>query len=92
MAAELILLATASQSSLRRQRLFLPRSDHLDKFDDQRLIKKYRFPKDEILRIIEICSPHLDRLTCRNVAIGADVQILLALRYADQNTTSLHIA
>ena len=54
---------------------------HLDTLSDRALIKKYRLPRAEILRLVEVVAPHIRRPTRRNFALSPEVQLLAALRF-----------
>ncbi|KAM3865901.1 putative nuclease HARBI1 [Diretmus argenteus] len=53
----------------------------LDVLNDRALQHKYRLPRAEIQRLIQIVSPHIQRATRRNYALSPEVQLLAALRF-----------
>ncbi|KAM3876289.1 putative nuclease HARBI1 [Diretmus argenteus] len=53
----------------------------LDVLNDRPLQHKYRLPRAEIQRLIQIVSPHIQRATRRNYALSPEVQLLAALRF-----------
>ena len=65
--------------ALRRDRVFLDRSNPLETQNDQQLIENYRFPRNLILEIVEICRGDLERTTSRNHALPVHLQVLLSL-------------
>ena len=56
--------------------------DRLDPLalSDQELIRHYRFPRCELIRLIEELEPFLQRRTRRSHAIPTRTQVLMALR------------
>lgn len=48
---------------------------------DQAVIQKYRLPREEIQRIIELVAPYIRSSTRCNFALNPEVQCLAALRY-----------
>ena len=65
--------------ALRRERRFRDRLD-LVALSDNELMKKYRFPRQELILFIEEMDPHLRRMTRRSHALPTHTQVLLALR------------
>ncbi|KAG0714047.1 putative nuclease HARBI1 [Chionoecetes opilio] len=65
--------------ALRRERRFRDRLDLLA-LTDQELMKHYRFPRHELIELIEELVPQLRRRTRRTRAIPPHTQVLLALR------------
>ena len=53
----------------------------LDVLSDRALQLKYRLPRTEIQRLIQLVVPHIRRATRRNYALSPEVQLLAALRY-----------
>ena len=78
--AELYVVLPVYRVALRRERLFRDRSNPLEIFDDQDLIKRYRFPRVKLIEIIELCREGLERPTNRNNALPVHSQVLSALR------------
>ena len=71
-AAFQILLA---RRQFRRERVFRDRSNPLDTYNDQEMIKRYRFPRDTVLEIIDRVSPLVKRPTERSGAIPVSSQV-----------------
>ena len=65
--------------AMRRERRFRDRLDLLA-MSDRELIMKYRFPRHELIQMLEEMQPHLQRRTQRGHAIPTHTQVLLALR------------
>lgn len=53
----------------------------LDVLSDTAIVAKYRLPRVEILKLLEIVSPHISRATRCNFALSPEVQLLAALRF-----------
>jgi len=70
----------AFNRAMRRERLFQDRQNPLEVYDDIDLLKKYRLPRVEITRLVEMLSPELQRNTNRNCPLPPILQILTALR------------
>ena len=65
--------------ALRRERRFRDRLDPLA-LGDSELLKRYRFPRQELVQLIHELDPVLRRRTQRGHAIPPHTQVLLALR------------
>lgn len=65
--------------ALRRERRIRDRLDPLA-LSDMELIKKYKFPRYELIQLIEELEPILQRRTRRSHAIPTHTQVLLTLR------------
>ncbi|KAG0722400.1 putative nuclease HARBI1 [Chionoecetes opilio] len=66
--------------ALRRERRFRDRLDLLA-LSDSELINHYRFPRHELLQLIQELEPALQRKTRRGHAIPTHTQVLIALRF-----------
>ena len=64
----------------RPQRVLQDRLDPLH-ISDRNLIRHYRFPRHEIIRIIAELGPQLRRATNRSHAVSTNTQVLVALRF-----------
>ena len=53
----------------------------LETLSDRALIAKYRLPREEIQRLVEVVAPHIRRPTRRNFALSPEVQLLAALHF-----------
>ena len=65
---------------IRRERVFRDRTNPLDTYNDQELIKKYRLSRPMILYLIDTLEDDLSPTTIRNKAIPASLQIFISLR------------
>ena len=65
--------------ALRRERRIRDRLDPLALHDNE-LLKHYKFPRHELIQLIEELDPFLQRRTRRSHAIPTRTQVLLALR------------
>jgi hypothetical protein len=75
-----LFLAYEYQRALRRERVYRDQLDLLQ-VSDEELIKNYRFPRHEIINMIQEFEPQLKRNTSRSHAISVCTQILVALRF-----------
>ena len=80
-----LLVAYDHDRALRRERVY---KDHLDPLDisDEQLLKNYRFPRCEIINLIENLDPLLKRNTQRSHALQTSTQVLVALRFYASGT------
>lgn len=53
----------------------------LDVLSDRAVQMRYRLPRAEIQRLIQLVAPLIQRATRRNFALSQDVQLLAALRF-----------
>ena len=65
--------------ALRRERRIRDRLDPLA-LNDRELLKNYKFPRHELIRLIEELDPFLQRRTRRSHAVPTRTQVLLTLR------------
>ena len=65
--------------ALRRERRFRDRLDHLS-LTDEELISHYRFPRQDLIQLIEELDPYLQRRTKRVHAVPTHTQVLATLR------------
>ena len=72
-------LAELEARALRRERKFRDCLDPLA-LSDRELLKHYRFPRHELILLIEELTPLLQRRTRRGHAIPPHTQVLIALR------------
>jgi hypothetical protein len=70
----------AFNAAMRRERLFLDRQNPLEIYDDIDLLKKYRLPRVQIIQLVEMLAPGLQRITNRNNPLPPLIQVLTALR------------
>lgn len=75
-----LLFAYEYQQALRRERVYRDPLD-LIHISDQELIRKYRFPRHEIINMVQELEPLLQRKTSRSHAIPVITQILATLRF-----------
>lgn len=68
------------RQDLRRQRVFRDRENPLEVYDDQELLERFRLPKREIQKLMDICLPHIQRKTQRNSPLPPILQLTVALR------------
>lgn len=66
---------------LRKERVFLDRSNHLNIFNDEELIHRYRLPRRQIQELCNLLAGDLERATRRNHALTVEQQVLAALRF-----------
>lgn len=78
MAAALIL--RENDRFFRRERVFLDRSNPLDRPDDF-LLRAYRFPRHKIIELCNELRPDLEKATLRSHSIPVELQVLSALRF-----------
>jgi len=70
---------------LYRERVFQDPVDHLH-FNDDYLLRYYRFPRREILDLINELDPYIQRTTDRSHPIPTTTQVLVALRFYSSGT------
>ncbi|KAG7174112.1 putative nuclease HARBI1 [Homarus americanus] len=75
-----LLVALAYRRILRRERTYRDPLDPLA-VSDEHLIKHYKFPRQEILRLCEELRPSIERPTNRSHAIPCHTQVLVALGF-----------
>jgi hypothetical protein len=80
-----LLFAYEYQQALKRERVY---RDPLDLIHicDQELIRKYRFPRHEIINMVQELEPLLQRKTSRSHAIPVITQILATLRFLESGS------
>ena len=66
---------------LRRERVYLDRSNHLQTFIDEQLIERHRLPRLQIQELCNILAGDLARPTHRNHALTVEQQVLASLRF-----------
>lgn len=65
---------------IRRPRVFLPRQDHFEFFNDAEFKARYRFNKATVMEMLHTFGPKLEAQTCRNQSLTAlNHQILIAV-------------
>ena len=74
-----IIVAIFHDRALRRERRYRDRLDPLA-LSDQELITHYRFPRHELINLIEELDPYLRKRTRRSQAIPTHTQVLMTLR------------
>jgi hypothetical protein len=79
MAANIAIFPLGLQFRQRRQ--FNRTFDHLERYNNHKLFKRYRFERDGILYICDLVRNDLERETKRAKALSVEVQVLLALRF-----------
>ena len=75
------LLQEENRRALRRDRVFRPRINPLNEFDDIDLISRYRLSRNLILDLCNSLGDKLVRNTQRNQALSVETQIFTALRF-----------
>ncbi|XP_064652596.1 putative nuclease HARBI1 [Lineus longissimus] len=55
--------------------------NHLERFNDKKLFKRYRFELDGIEFICDLVREDLERASGRSMALTVEIQVLLALRF-----------
>lgn len=70
---------------LQRERFFRDRTDPLQN-DDKHLLRYYRFPREDIIMIINELDSVLQRPTARSQALSTSTQVLIALRFYASGT------
>lgn len=75
-----MLVAYNYRRRMRRERVFKDRLDPLD-ISDAHLLRYYRFPRREIINLIEELRPALERNTRRSHALPVSTQVLVALKF-----------
>ncbi|XP_029919693.1 putative nuclease HARBI1 [Myripristis murdjan] len=66
--------------ALRRERIFLDRSNPLD-FADDYLYERYRFSRPGLEYICQILEPHIGRATRRSAALTVPQSVCIAMRF-----------
>ena len=74
-----ISVAIFHDQALRRERRYRDRLDSLA-LSDQELIAHCRFPRHELIQLIEELDPYLRRMTRWSQAIPTQTQVLMRLR------------
>lgn len=75
-----LLVALEYDRALRRERTFRDPLDLLH-ISDEHLLRHYRFPRQEIVRLCKKMEPLIGRLTRSSHAVPTHTQILVALRF-----------
>ncbi|XP_046543314.1 putative nuclease HARBI1 [Haliotis rubra] len=70
-----------NRRNIKRERIFRDRTQILDTLTDTELIARYRFPRHNILQLVDRVSSAIARPTKRSCALPAHVQVLATLRY-----------
>lgn len=73
-------MAYNHDQALRRERVYKDQLNPLE-ISDENLLRYYRFPRCEIIRLIEDLDPILKRNTVRSHAIPTCTQVLVTLRF-----------
>ena len=66
---------------LRRERIFRDRLNPLDRYNDDELFRRFRFPRRELLQLIDTFAEDLNYPCERKGSLPASMQILVALRF-----------
>ena len=74
-----VVLTAEEQIHHQVPRLFRDRTNIFDYYSDEKLIRDFRFPKSEILKIIEMCG-QLEPKQHKTTDIPVPIQVLAALR------------
>lgn len=77
--AALLAIVGERNRAIRRERVFRDRQNPLEQPDDC-IVKKYRLPRQEILRLSDELRGDLERETRRNNAVPVELQVCAALR------------
>ncbi|XP_042889388.1 putative nuclease HARBI1 [Penaeus japonicus] len=80
-----LVAAYVHDRALRRERRYRDPLDPL-RISDEHLLRYYRFPRCEILRLCEELDPFLRRRTRRSHAVPTHTQVLVALRFYASGT------
>ncbi|KAG7156852.1 nuclease HARBI1-like 20, partial [Homarus americanus] len=80
-----LVVAYLHDRALRRERRYRDPLDPIN-ISDENLIRYYRFPRCEILRLCEELDPFLRRRTRRSHAVPIHTQVLVALRFYASGT------
>jgi hypothetical protein len=67
--------------AFRRDRILRDRTNPLDKYDDVELHERFRFPREDILLLIDELRGAVEHETDWNGALSAEQQIMIALRF-----------
>ena len=70
-----------AQRQFRRERIFRDRSNPLDIYTDEELFSRFRFPRNELLALIDEFAQELEFPTRRLGSLSAGMQIMIALRF-----------
>ncbi|CAC5362618.1 HARBI1 [Mytilus coruscus] len=65
----------------RRERVFRDRTNPLELYNDEDMIKRYRFPRATVLELIDRVSPMIETPTRRSMSISTSTQVLTTLRF-----------
>ncbi|CAC5388654.1 HARBI1 [Mytilus coruscus] len=68
----------------RRERVFRDRTNPLELYNDEDMIKRYRFPRATVLELIDRVSPMIETPTRRSMSISTSTQSAL-YRHMDTN-------
>ncbi|XP_063404190.1 putative nuclease HARBI1 [Mytilus trossulus] len=66
---------------MRRERVFIDRTNPLDLYDDLELVERFRFDRQTILQITDLLQEDLESSTLRNHAIPPVMKVFIALRF-----------
>ena len=77
-----------SRRALRRERVFRDRSQALDVFNDTELLSRYRFPRQEILRLTDMISECIKTPTMRGKCIPPHVSRIHLLLFCRRLITT----
>ena len=80
MAFQLIVLDELHRRALRRDRIIRDRLNPLEKYNEEEIYRKYRFPRHEILRLTDLIANDLNK-TNKNHAVPPVLQMCTALRF-----------
>ena len=79
--AFVMLLEYHAQRQFRRESIFRDRSNPLDIYTDEELFSRFRFPRYELLALIDEFAQELEFPTQRKGSLSAGMQIMIALRF-----------
>lgn len=79
--ALMLLLEEENRRALRRARVFLPRTNPLESYSDEKLLRRFRMPRHVLLEVIDLIKDDLEPPTSRSQSIPASLQCLCALRF-----------
>lgn len=65
----------------RRERVFRDRLNPLDMYNDDELFRRFRFPRRELLELIDTFTEDLEYAFDRKGGLSASMQMLIALRF-----------
>ena len=86
MALYLFVEEEVNARALRRERVFRDRSNPLEIYSDEEIIRKYRLPRELILNLIDELRERLEPKTHRNKSIPTHLQILMTLKVLSSGT------